>query len=87
MSIGRRTPPGIWPPPFCRAAGLIILGAPMQHTFRIASSYVTVDLTEDDDGVWTASMTFRGQLLEARSERAADAEAALLVALKSELSH
>jgi len=59
----------------------------MQHTFRIASSYFTVDLEEDDDGMWTAAMMFRGERLEARSGTPEEAQAALLVALKSELSH
>ena len=59
----------------------------MKHTFRLASSHFTIDLDEDDDGIWTASMLFRGERLEARSETPDAAKAALLVALKSELSH
>ena len=59
----------------------------MKQTLRIASSHFTIYLDEDENGCWTASMTFRGERLEARSGTAGEAKAALLVALSSELSH
>lgn len=57
----------------------------MRKTIRIGSVQFTIDLVEENDGLWTASMMFRGELLEARSATSAEAMAALMVALKSEI--
>jgi len=74
-------------PANCWAAGPVVRVSRMKHTLRLASSHFTIDLDEGDDGIWTASMTFRGERLEARSETPEEAQSALLVALRSELSH
>ena len=74
-------------PRLYEAAGSVALGKVTRQRIIVASAHFTVDLHEDDNGIWTASMIVRGERLEARSETPEDAKAALVVALRSELAH
>jgi hypothetical protein len=57
-----------------------------KHTFHIGPMHLVIDVEQLSDSVWTASTFYKGERFVARSDTRQRAIAALLIALKSEIS-